>query len=381
MQAAEDLVYIKSTARELDGELARIVGQRHLTRCHRMTDQPPSSAPNAAPNADQNTAPVRRIEVAAPCRLHFGLLAFGRPAGRQFGGVGVMVDGPAVRLAVTAADRLETAGPLAERARDFACRWAHYSGLPSDAEALGCRIEVRSAAPAHSGLGVGTQLALSVAAALTAWFDRPPLPPAELAQSVGRGRRSAIGTYGFATGGLIVERGRLPDEPISPLECRLPLPDAWRFVLIQPRANAGLSGAAEQTAFDQLPPVPEQVTAELLDELHLRMLPAVRNADFAQFSDSIYRYGRLAGMCFAAVQGGPYNGPRLTRIVDLVRELGVAGVGQSSWGPTLFALLPDEWQARQFSAQLTAALAAQLGEGEIELSLACPNNYGSNIVL
>lgn len=337
-----------------------------------MTDQPLS--------APTNVAAVRRVEVTAPCRLHFGLLTFGRSGGRQFGGAGVMVDGPAVRLVVTAADRLEIAGPLADRAREFACRWASYAGLPSDvADTLACRIDVQSAAAEHAGLGVGTQLGLCVATALTAWFDRPPLPPAELARSVGRGRRSAIGTYGFATGGLIVERGRLPDEPISPLECRLPLPDAWRFVLIQPRVDAGLSGVAEQTAFDQLPPVPEHVTAELLDELHLRMLPAVREADFARFSESVYRYGRRAGMCFAAVQGGPYNGPRLSGIVDLIRNLGVAGVGQSSWGPTLFALLPDEWQAREFIARLTAALTVRLGEREVELSLARPNNAGASI--
>jgi beta-RFAP synthase len=228
-------------------------------------------------------------------------------------------------------------------------------------------------------LGVGTQLALSVAAALTAWFDRPPLPPAELAQSVGRGRRSAIGTYGFATGGLIVERGRLPGEPISPLECRVPVPDAWRFVLIQPRTDAGLSGAAEQTAFDQLPPVPDEVTAELQDELYLRMLPAVKAADFTQFSDSVYRYGRLAGLCFAPVQGGPYNGPQLSRIVDLVRDLGVSGVGQSSWGPTLFALLPGEEQAQEFKARLTVVLKVQPGDHEVQLSLARPNNCGARV--
>jgi beta-ribofuranosylaminobenzene 5'-phosphate synthase len=337
-----------------------------------MTDKPLSSP--------THVVSVRRVEVVAPCRLHFGLLAFGRSSGRQFGGAGVMVDGPAIRLDVTAAERLETAGCLAARAREFAGCWAEYVGLPSGAaEALACRIEVQSAAPEHSGLGVGTQLALSIATALTAWFDRPPLSPTELALSVGRGRRSAIGTYGFTSGGLIVERGRLPDEPISPLECRLPVPDAWRFVLIQPRANAGLSGVAEQTAFDQLPPVPEAVTAALLDELRLRMLPAVRNADFAQFSESVYQYGRLAGLCFAAVQGGPYNGPRLAGIVDLIRRLGVAGVGQSSWGPTLFALLPDEGQAREFRTRLAAALDVQLGERDVELSLASPNNCGASI--
>jgi predicted sugar kinase len=178
-----------------------------------------------------------------------------------------------------------------------------------------------------------------------------------------------------------VERGRLPDEPISPLEGRVPVPEPWRFVLIQPRTDAGLSGIAEQTAFEQLPPVPGEVTAELQNELGARMLPAVKAADFTQFSESVYRYGRLAGLCFAPVQGGPYNGPQLSRIVDLVRDMGVSGVGQSSWGPTLFALLPGEEQAHEFSARLTAVLAAQPGESKVQLSIARPNNCGARVFI
>ena len=198
-----------------------------------------------------------------------------------------------------------------------------------------------------------------------------------MAVSVGRGQRSAIGTYGFAAGGLIVERGKLPGEPISPLECRLPLPETWRFVLVQPPAAAGLSGLAEQTAFDQLPPVPEEVTHELQAEIYREMLPSVREPDFARFSASVYRYGRLAGLCFAAVQGGPYNGPQLSRIVDRIRALGVTGAGQSSWGPTLFALLPGEPQAREF----VASLAVELGHEEVQLAVTGPNNRGAEIVV
>lgn len=318
--------------------------------------------------------PPRRVEVVAPCRVHFGLLSFGRPSGRQFGGVGVMVGQPAARLRVSAADRLETSGPLADRARIFACRWAEYAGLPREPA---CRIEILATAPAHAGLGVGTQLALSVAAGLNAWHGRPPPAPAELALSVGRGQRSAIGTYGFAAGGLIVERGKLPGEPIAPLECRLPLPEAWRFVLIQPPLAAGLSGSAEQTAFDQLPPVPEEVTHELQAEIFREMLPSVRESDFARFCASVYRYGRLAGLCFAAVQGGPYNGPQLASIVDLIRALGVTGVGQSSWGPTLFALLPDEVRAHEF----VSTLAAELAREAVQLTITSPNNRGAETVV
>ncbi len=325
---------------------------------------------------------ARRVEVTAPSRLHFGLLAFGRATGRQYGGAGVMIDRPALRLRVTAAEGLQATGPLAARARDFASRWATSVGLSFDAlRTAGCRIEVRSAAPPHCGLGVGTQLALSVATALTAWFGHPPLAPAELAHSMGRGRRSAVGAYGFATGGLIVERGRLGDEPISPLKCRLRVPDEWRFVLIRPSIGPGLAGSAEQTAFDRLPPVPPEVTARLWREVDEQMLPALRQRDFARFSVSVYRYGRLAGCCFETVQGGPYNGPRLTRIVELVRDLGATGVGQSSWGPTLFALLPDERQARTFRGQLIEALGARLNERDVRVSIARPDNRGATLAV
>ena len=54
------------------------------------------------------------------------------------------------------------------------------------------------------------------------------LTPAELAQSVGRGLRSAVGTYGFVHGGMIAERGKLPGEVISPLDARVVLPEDWR---------------------------------------------------------------------------------------------------------------------------------------------------------
>jgi beta-ribofuranosylaminobenzene 5'-phosphate synthase len=312
------------------------------------------------------------VEVTAPSRLHFGLFSFGHCQGRQFGGVGVMLDKPAVALQIQAAETLETAGPLAEQVREFVSRWAAFHGLAGE---LPCRIVVQSVAESHVGLGVGTQVGLSVGAGLNIFFQQPQPAPAELALSVGRGYRSAVGTYGFATGGLIVERGKLPNEPIAPLEVRLEPPAHWRFVLLQPRASRGLSGQVEQDAFGSLPPVPVEVTAELVAEVRARMLPAAAAGDFEAFSESVYRYGRLAGLCFASVQGGPYNGPRLSALVDLVRSQGVRGVGQSSWGPTLFAILPDESQARDFVARMTANPAC----ADLQFAVTAPNNRGARL--
>ncbi len=296
------------------------------------------------------------VHVAAPSRLHFGLWSLGssrhapreEPPQRQYGGVGAMIDRPGLKLFIAPADALAASGPLAERALTFARRWAEFHGCDPPL----CQIRVEAGAPEHVGLGTGTQLALAIAAGLSAWSGLPGQTPQELALSVGRGLRSAVGTYGFVMGGLIVEQGKLPGEPISPLDCRIDLPADWRFVLVRPMHAAGLSGEEEAAAMDQLPGVPAAVTAALIAEAGERMVPAAATADFPAFAASVYRYGCLSGQCFAARQGGPYNGPVLTALVEAIRSLGYEGVGQSSWGPTLFVVAPSDEAARSLIVQL-----------------------------
>ncbi|HEV3137234.1 MAG TPA: hypothetical protein VGZ26_05005, partial [Pirellulales bacterium] len=237
-----------------------------------------------------------------------------------------------------------------------------------------CRIEVLSSPPEHVGLGTGTQLSLAVAAGLNAFLGRQPLEPAELAAWTGRGERSAIGTYGFAHGGLLVETGKAPGELLSPLHQRIDLPGAWRFVLICPRDQRGLSGEPEHRAFVELPPVPQETTAALLDEVFEQLLPAAVERNFERFGESLYRYGYLAGMCFAARQGGAFASPRAAKLVRTIRELGIRGVGQSSWGPTLFALVPSAAEAIVFSDRIRQHLSA-----DDTVLVAEPNNSGARI--
>jgi beta-RFAP synthase len=317
---------------------------------------------------------VHSVSVVAPTRLHFGLYGFGPALERQFGGMGAMVEPPVLRLRATKAERFEASGPLADRASQFAQRWATFHGREAPPP---CRVEVLAAPPEHSGLGVGTQLGLSVAAALHALCEMSPVTATELAMSVSRGLRSAVGTYGFAQGGLIAERGKLRGEAISPLDMRVELPAAWRFVLVRPDVNSGLAGQAEVQAFEQLPPVPAETTQRLIRLAREELIPAALQADFAAFSGALYRYCHEAGLCFAAVQGGPYNGPVLTRLVAAMRTCGAEGVGQSSWGPTLFALLPSEAAAKEFEARL----GASINDIRFSVHIAAANNRGAQITV
>ena len=325
----------------------------------------PQKAPALVPASLTHPSQVQ-IDITTPSRLHFGLLSFGG-SGRQFGGVGVMIDHPHTQLCIRPAKALRILGSSAERVQLFVDRWtAHHATAPPP-----CEINVTRIAPAHCGLGSGTQLALAVAAGLNAFCQRPPETARELALSVGRGLRSAVGTYGFVQGGLIVERGKLPTEAISPLDCRIELPAAWRFVLARPQVNPGLSGPAEQAAFATVPAVPATITQRLGDLLRKQVIPAIMQTDFDNFAHSITEYGQQAGMCFAALQGGPYNGPRLTELIKVMQELGATGVGQSSWGPTLFALMRDQTAAEQFATRLQAC------EPDVQIDITAGSPHGA----
>src|SRR5688500_8228554 len=103
---------------------------------------------------------LHTVVVGAPSRLHFGLFALGSEHGRQFGGIGAMVDQPGSVIRLQPSQSFEVTGPMAARLTRSAQAWSRFHGrtLPD------CRISVERAPPEHVGLGVGTQLGLSVAA-------------------------------------------------------------------------------------------------------------------------------------------------------------------------------------------------------------------------
>jgi len=287
------------------------------------------------------------VEVRAPSRLHLGMLSFGVAGARSYGGVGVMIDRPAVHVRLRRGSRIEARGPHAERVAGFARSCAVAWRLGD----VGCEIEVVTAPPAHVGLGSGTQLGLAVAAGMRHLFtmgDEAHVPAATphpvQDELVGRGRRSCVGVYGFSRGGLIVEAGRSISAPeahddakrqFSPMVARVRLPSTWRCVVIVGRDVAGLHGEAEKAAFSRLPPVPNAVSAELARIALLELLPAAVEAKFLEFAQAVKRYGTVAGKPFETESRDlPYAGAT-ARLLELLDELGFPGAAQSSWGPAV----------------------------------------------
>lgn len=312
------------------------------------------------------------MHVIAPCRLHFGLFSFGQPNRRQFGGVGMMLSEPALRLRFLKSDEFEVVGPLRDRLTDYVTSWTAWHDIE---EPPAYQIIVESAPRLHVGLGVGTQLGLSVAAALAELTGRSRDDAPSLAGSVGRGQRSAVGTFGFFQGGLIAESGKHAGESLSSLADRVPFPETWRIVLITPRGSAGLHGRFERQAFADLDPVPLEVTEQLELQAFERIVPAARQERFDDFCQGIYEFGRLAGSCFASIQGGPYNGPKLQAVVDTLRSMGHEGIGQSSWGPTIYAMARDADAAQQLTRDLRGVSTFD----DCDIAISAASNCGAQI--
>ena len=246
--------------------------------CRCSSTRPPARASardgvRDAPCRCGDRRPVSAVRVEAPARLHLGMLAVAGDGARRFGGLGVAVDRPAVVLEAQPADELSAEGADAERALIFARRSHDALGL-----AGGAHLRVVEAIPQHVGLGSGTKLALAVAQALAALEGRDVDAPA-LTQAAGRAARSAVGMWTFALGGLVVEGGvrRGVDRP-APLLAHHPMPEDWRAVLVVPKAEPGLSGAAEEHAFQQLVPSPER-SAAIAQLVLTSLLPALVERD------------------------------------------------------------------------------------------------------
>jgi beta-RFAP synthase len=314
---------------------------------------------------------MTRVHVSTPSRLHFGLLRLHERAGRSFGGLGMMIDRPRVELELAAGDEWRITGPGKSWAQEFAASALARVAVLHKPAAI--RMRIASTVPQHRGLGGGTQLALAVAAGVRALVGLPPASAAELAEAVGRGGRSAVGSHGFVHGGLIWERGRIGESGLGELSTRVALPEAWRIVLVAPRERRGLSGSAERNAFDCVPPVPAEVTQRLESLAERQILPAATAGALDEFSEAVYEYGRLSGECFANVQGGPFASADIADCVAAIRALGVRGVGQSSWGPTVFAITASGAAADE----LISRLHADRRWSACEIETAAPDNRGA----
>jgi beta-RFAP synthase len=293
-----------------------------------------------------NTAFDATVTVYSTARLHLGFFDLEGGTGRRFGSFGLSLDQPATRLTIRRAEQTRVSGPEQERAARYLAAMRAQLGLSGH-----YAIDIAEAMPSHAGLGSGTQLALSVAAALRRLEGLADDPRGD-AQHLERGARSGIGIGLFSQGGLVVDGGRGKRAEPPPLLARLEVPEAWRVLLVLDHDRAGLSGPQERSAFDVLGPMDSAVSGAICRLVLMQALPALTEQDLAGFGSAITAIQNHAGDYFAPSQGGRFTSPLVGDAMRVLAEAGATGIGQSSWGPTGFAFAANDSEAERLALNL-----------------------------
>lgn len=319
------------------------------------------------------------VSVRAPGRLHLGFLDPAASLGRRFGSVGLVIDGYQTVVALGKSTSNEVVASCADAAAELdradAC-------LRTLRQLTGChapvRLQLLEVLPPHTGLGSGTQLALAVGRAF-AHLHGLEMDSPTLARGLGRGLRSGIGIAGFDQGGLLVDGGPGADGAPAPLLARMDLPAAWRVVVVQDPEHHGLSGPQERQALAALPPLPQAAAAEICHQVLMRVLPGAAGGEFGLFAAGVTRMQQVLGEHFAPAQGGTaFTSPAVGRLMSWFADqhAGTAAIGQSSWGPTAFAIVASPAEAE---ALVVAAKAAGKITPGLTVRIVAARNRGAAV--
>lgn len=312
-----------------------------------------------------------QISVMTTARLHMGFLDLHGGLGRRFGSIGLSLEKPATKLTAVRSAEFEAHGACAERGLDYARQFMARAQL-----AGGVRLHLNEVIPEHAGLGSGTQMALAVGVALAKLYGLP-LSIREVAALMARGARSGIGIGAFASGGLLLDGGRGASTVVPPVIARMDFPPDWRVLLIFDRSGLGVHGSEEVEAFRTLPEFPAETAAMLCRRMLMQALPAIAERDLDAFGAAIYEVQCRIGDYFAAAQGGArYTSAAVSDVLEWMRGQGVGCIGQSSWGPTGFAVLGSEFEAQQMLAALETRCVGQEG---MSFMLCQARNQGSEV--
>lgn len=290
--------------------------------------------------------------IETPSRLHVTLIDLNGEIGRIDGGVGLTIENPRLILETETTDENvevvfeesnlseKLMNEYKEKIENSVKKMTDFLKVES-----GFKFTVKKTYPAHSGLGSGTQISLAVGKAIVNHNDQDISTP-QIAKIVGRGGTSGIGVRAFDHGGFIIDGGHKVDEkpdflPSSassaspaPLITRYDFPEDWNIILAIPDVPAGASGPKEVNIFQKYCPIPLREVQELSHVLLMKMMPAVVEKDITAFGDSI---NQIQNVGFKKIELELQH-HLINKLIDNMRSEGAAGVGMSSFGPTVYAI-------------------------------------------
>jgi beta-ribofuranosylaminobenzene 5'-phosphate synthase len=305
--------------------------------------------------------------IKTPSRLHLTLIDLNGFIGRIDGGVGLTIEKPSFILQSEIQEKdieinFENKNYNEKLINGYVGKIENSANriIKSLKINSGFKFLVKDIYPAHSGLGSGTQISLAVAKIILKLNDLDMTAP-EIAKIVGRGGTSGIGVHAFDQGGFIIDGGHKIDEkpdflPSSassaspaPLITRINFPEDWKIILAIPNVPAGASGPKEVNIFQKYCPIPLKEVQKLSHILLMEMMPAVVELDIDSFGDSV---NQIQSTGFKKIELELQH-PLINDLIENMRSAGAAGVGMSSFGPTVYAVTDNNSKEIEIAAKNT----------------------------
>ena len=317
-----------------------------------------------------------KVIVTSSARLHMGFFDLNGTKGRMYGSLGVGINAPCTQLEITRGEKsiIEMASgyQVSENIEKIVKSLKIAHKITQDFS-----VKINQSIPGHTGLGSGTQMALALGAGLNRLFNLGLTVP-QIAALTQRGSRSGIGIGTFAHGGFVVDGGRGNANAPPPIIAQHDFPSEWPILLIMDNAEQGAHGEHELKAFDALPIASLETAQNLAHRVLMQALPALVERDYAEFSRAIYKLQRATGEYFAPAQGGIFKSKSVAEVLNYLYQNNVLCAGQSSWGPTGFAVFKDDLSA---NARLTLLQQQFSKYNNISFQLVRSINTGASIQL
>ena len=327
-----------------------------------------------------------KVSIETSARLHMGFYDLSSKSGVMYGGLGLSINAPCTQIQLSKHHKREiidkAQANLVVKVDKLINVWNADFGIDNQNkqsdEHENIQVIINQAISPHVGLGSGTQLALAIGMGLNQLFNKN-LSLAQIAESASRGKRSGIGIGAFSQGGFLVDAGKLaneqiPIQTIPEIQFRLDFPADWRILLIYDTSHTGIHGSRERQAFRQLPAIKHSLKTMVFSE----MLSALRCQDLQAFGACMQTLQAYNGDFFTPFQGGRFASKNVANVLIWLQQNGVNCIGQSSWGPTGFAIVENELQAQDLHDQLKLAFANELN---ISFEIARANNSGASLTV
>jgi len=287
--------------------------------------------------------PKKKITIIAPARLHFGFLNWNQEMDPSIGSFGMALNDFVTQVTAEKSRKLVVEGPQKDLAKRLIKRLLIKNNFSTSVKVI-----IEKAIPNHAGLGSGTQLALALGYAVYSLFNQK-IKMVDIARLLERGKRSGIGIGAFRYGGVLVDNGKLSQESrfdrVPKIIARIPFPKNWRIILILDRSIKGIHGKKEKIVFKKLPSYPRKISRKFYKILITKALPSLTKKNIENFGRAITAIQEIIGDHFSQFQGGSYSSHKVKKAVKWLKQMGVSGYGQSSWGPTGFVFVSNEKKA------------------------------------